>query len=182
MAESKQTRQLDTDKPKYFYSQDKSNRQCVMHALNNLLQRDDNNMITCKNFKTIVEELKMKYPYPFRKIIASFLYTPTSPDECGCDEESWSFSVALKYLDDNNLKYELCNLDHYQDGKAFQKGRFLLYVKLIKHENSNHAICILHGWLLDSLNKDGAEKILPGTFEKKYGEQYHIEKMWMLLG
>ena len=181
MAGSEQTGQLNTDKPKYFHSQDKSNRQCVMHALNNLLQRDDNNMITCKKFKTIVEELKKKYPYPFRKIIASFLYTPTSPDECGCDEESWSFSVALKYLENNSLGYKLCNLDNYQDGKAFQQGRYLLYVKLIKHENSNHAICILHGWLLDSLNKDGAIKILPGPFKKNYGKQYHIEKMWMLL-
>ena len=181
MAGSEQTGQLNTDKPKYFHSQDKSNRQCVMHALNNLLQRDDNNMITCKKFKTIVEELKKKYPYPFRKIIASFLYTPTSPDECGCDEESWSFSVALKYLENNGLGYKLCNLDNYQEGQAFQQGRYLLYVKLIKHENSNHAICILHGWLLDSLNKDGAVRILPGPFKKNYGNQYHIEKMWMLL-
>lgn len=167
--------------PRYFYHQDADNRQCVMFALNNLLQLPCDNKITCNDFKNVVKQLINEHASNQHKIISHLLFSKKPPDTCGCDEESWSLSVPLQYLDNMNppIKYEVCNLSNYQNETSFEKGRFLLLVELKSTDitkTGNHAICVLHGWLLDSL-KNGAEKIEMG----KFIENYNLKKMWKLL-
>ena len=164
---------MNHPKPKIFYHQDPKNLQCVLYALNNVLQKNEAEYVTCKEFQDIVKKLQNIFTFIMSN---NALKSEKTLDKCGCHQDSWSLSVALKYFKDNNIKYEEFNKKLVPENGIFQEGHYYVFVKLNKYKHSNHALCIINGWLLDSL-QDGPEKIID---DNMFIERYSLQEYWKL--
>jgi hypothetical protein len=168
---------MNYPKPKIFYHQDPKNLQCTLYALNNVLQKEEAEYVTCKEFQQIVKKLQNIFTFIMSN---NALKSEKTPDKCGCHQDSWSLSVPLKYLKENNINYEEFNKNSVPKNEEFRelfkKGHYYVFVKLNKYKHNNHALCIINGWLLDSL-QDGPEKIIDNNM---FIERYSLQEYWKL--
>ena len=154
------------DNKTYFEHQLPREKRCVLHALNNVLARGEKDVITCDDFVTIVDHF-FKMPKMINSVAKYSLCSKATDGVC--TQDSWSFSVALKWLELNVQRKnntipvykELKNVDNDPTVLFTEKGHYYMFVQLKKDEHgmnykhksdwSNHAICVVDFNLFDSL-------------------------------
>ena len=136
----------------YFETQPKNTETCVLHALNNALQKK---VVNEKDYKEIVEKIATTKSgnnvEKKKELLAKLADFHSTHLEKGYTQDHWSFTVAQTWLDDNKIKWIMNPKKIHTD-----VGHYLLHI--LVHERSHHAVAIVDGWYLDSL-KEGPRKL-----------------------
>ena len=171
---------MASEQPAYFFQQGKDAR-CVLYALQNvvanLFNMDPMYFPSCEAFQAISRKIVSSYLWPIQGLIAKKLYD-VNPIEvvrkCSCTQEFWNVQIALAWLTEKNIPYKVTKESDMQSDLSDQY--FFLLVQLKKHQMSNHAICIVNGWLLDSLSA------APCIFTaENFTREYVFLKGWKIL-
>ena len=154
--------------PEFFYRQTGDSKQCVRKALSNVLQVKDE--IKCEEFQDEVKELESR----FLRIAGHTLYDKKSnSDGCPCWQENWSLSVPLEWLKHHGMKGEVRSEKTLPED--LEGRRFLILAKNNAPQSGNHALAVVDGWLLDSLEK---KPVKFETFANEFNMAYVILKIW----
>ena len=166
-----------------FERQEQTEQRCTLHALNNVLQIKEN-YATYEAFHKIIESLSHGISLLDRQlhdnVQDNIMNYHTHKKEFGFHDTSYSLSVALKWLEKNNIKYRKLKRKEFSppNENTFKRGQnYYLFTK-IDQGTSNHAIAIVDGYILDSLEKEKMKfdvNLCTGVNPK-----YSIQDVWKI--
>lgn len=167
-----------------FETQAETEQRCTLHALNNVLQLGEH-FVTYDDFHKIIKKISHDDPKikkKLRDIVTDTIVTYyNNKKEFGEHDTSYSLSVALEWLTENKIGYEEIkgigpktplNKDFFKKDQ-----NYYLFTKIDKG-TSNHAIAIVDGYILDSLEKGKIKfnvNLCTGENPK-----YSIQKVWKI--
>jgi len=169
--------------PEVFERQKQTEQRCTLHALNNVLQIREN-YATYEAFHDIIKTLSRGISILDRKLHDNVKDTimnyHTHKKEFGFHDTSYSLSVALKWLEQNYIKYRKLKRKEFSppNENTFKKGQnYYLFTK-IDQGTSNHAIAIVDGYILDSLKQEKMKfdlNLCTGA-----NPEYSIQDVWKI--
>lgn len=167
--------------PEVFERQEPTEQRCTLHALNNVLQIEED-YATYKAFHEIIGNLSHGISLLDRQlhdiVKDNIMNYHTHKKELGFHDTSYSLSVALKWLEQNNIKYRKLKRKEFShpNENTFKKGQnYYLFTK-IDQGTSNHAIAIVDGYILDSLKQEKIKfdvNLCTGA-----NPEYSIQQVW----
>ena len=169
--------------PEVFERQEETEQRCTLHALNNVLQIEEG-YATYEAFHKIIERLSHGISLLDKQlhdiVKDNIMNYHTHKKELGFHDTSYSLSVALEWLKENKIRYRKLDKNEFShpNENTFKKGQnYYLFTK-IDQGTSNHAIAIVDGYILDSLEKEKIKfnvNLCTGENPK-----YSIQKVWKI--
>lgn len=167
------------EKKLILYKQEAYSGQCVLCALNNVLQKSKETAYKCSDFVEEVEEIATTLSHGNKNIkIDIYNHLCTKQTNPLCSQKGWSFTVVLEILKKENIPFRL--VEPVTSWSPSMQGRFLIYTHLKKHKDSHHAIAIINGNLLDSIKKHAINLLEPNGLEK-FNSEYGVQKIWEII-
>lgn len=166
-----------------FERQKDTEQRCTLHALNNVLQISKH-YATYEAFHKIIEKLSHGISFLDRKlhdnVKDNIINYHTHKKDFGVHDTSYSLSVALKWLEQNKIRYKKLDKKEFSppNENTFKKGQnYYLFTK-IDQGTSNHAIAIVDGYILDSLKQEKMKfdlNLCTGA-----NPEYSIQDVWKI--
>lgn len=169
--------------PRVFETQEQTEQRCTLHALNNVLQIEKN-YATYEAFHEIIKKLSHGIPILDKKLHDNIRDTiieyHTHEKDFGLHDTSYSLSVALEWLKQNKIGYKELDKKEFSppNENTFKEGQnYYLFTK-IDQGTSNHAIAIVDGYILDSLEK--AKMKFDVNLCTGVNPKYSIQQVWKI--